>query len=54
MYEFVSLYIYLGGIACTGLQKALCLILCKKLKIPSKAKPTKPEIIVQKIPLLLF
>ena len=30
---------------------ALCLLLCKKLDIPSKAKPTKPDIIVLKIPL---
>ena len=40
--------------ALTALCRALCLLLCKKLEIPSNAKPTKPEIIVLKIPLLLF
>ena len=40
--------------ALTALCKALCLLLCKKLEIPSNAKPTKPEIIALKIPLLLF
>ena len=34
--------------ALTALCKALCLLLCKKLKIPSNAKPTKPEIIAPK------
>ena len=38
----------------TALCKALCLLLCRKLEIPSNAKPTNPEIIVLKIPLLVF
>ena len=64
----MSLFLYiftLDDIVCTALCKALCLLLCKKLKIPLKAKPTKlkipliakptkPEIIVLKIPLLLY
>ena len=41
-------------IVLTALCKALCLLLCKKLKIPPNAKPTKPEIITLRIPLLLF
>ena len=41
-------------IALTTLPKPLCLLLCKKLKIPSNAKPTKPEIIALKIPLVPF
>ena len=40
--------------ALTALCRALCLLLSKKLKISSNAKPTKPEMIVLKIPLLLF
>ena len=42
------------AIACTALCKALCLLLCRKLENPSYAKPTNPEIIVLKIPILLF
>ena len=34
--------------------KALYLLLCKKLEIPSNAKPTKPKIIALKILLLLL
>ena len=44
----------LDDIVHTALCKVLCLLLCKKLDIPSKVKPTKPDIIVLKIPLLLF
>ena len=42
------------GIAHTALCKALCLLLYRKLEIPSNAKPTNLEIIVLEIPLLLF
>ena len=38
--------------ALTALCRALCLLLCKKLNIPLNTKPTKPEIIALKIPLL--
>ena len=40
-------------IALTALCRDLCILLCK-VEVPSNAKPTKPEIIVLKIPLLLF
>ena len=39
--------------ALTALCRDLCLLLCKKLEIPSNAKPAKPEMMVLKIPLLL-
>ena len=38
----------LDDIVHTALCKVLCLLLCKKLEIPSNAKPTKTEIIVLK------
>ena len=40
--------------ALPALCKALCLLLCRKLEIPSNAKPIKPIMIVLKIPLLLL
>ena len=49
MYEFFLCISTLDDIVCTALCKALCLLLCKKLNIPSKVKPTKPDIIVLKI-----
>ena len=39
-------------IALTAFWRALCLLWCKKLKIPLKAKPKNPEIIVPKIPFI--
>ena len=42
------------SIAFTALCKALCLLWCKKLDIPSYAKPIKPVIRDDIIPLLLF
>ena len=41
-------------IAFTALFRALCLLLCRKLEIPSYAKPIKPDISVAKIPLFSF
>ena len=40
--------------ALTVLCRAVCLLLCKKLEIPSNAKPIKPVIIVLKISLLFL
>ena len=53
MHLFLCISTY-DDIGHTALSKALCLLLCKILNIPSKSNPTKPEIIVLKIPLLLF
>ena len=47
----MSLFLCISALddtAHTALCKALYLLLCKKLEIPSKSKPTKPEIIVLK------
>ena len=41
-------------VAFTALCRALCLLVCKKLKIPLNAKPTKTEMIALKILLLHF
>ena len=42
------------GMALTALCRALCLLLCKMLEIPSNGKPVKPVIIALEISLLLF
>ena len=44
MIKFVPLQIYFILIATTALCRALWLLLCRKLDIPSYAKPIKPTI----------
>ena len=54
MHELVMLYICFVSMAFTALWKALCLLWCRKLEIPSYAKPMKSEVSKVIIPCFSF